>query len=240
MNIEELFFRYKRVVLMYSGGKDSLACLLLTRPFWDRLNVVWVDTGNQFPEVREHMEIVRRLVPHLTVIKSDTPAFWRENGFPVDVVPTRHTAVGHYIYGETPIRVCSRFDCCMANIWKPMADYFRLTKPDCVIRGDRGQERAKGLQGADGIAFEFPIFDWTTEKVMRFIRDAPDGLYQPRHELPEGSSLDCMTCMAYNSEHASRMAYLKKHHPDLYGQTRKFFRDYSKAVVEELMELSEE
>ena len=225
---------------MYSGGKDSLACLLLLKPYWDRIDVVWVNTGNQFPEVLDHMERVRRLVPHFVELKSDTPNFQRVNGFPVDVVATRHTATGHYIYGATPIRVCSRFDCCGANIWKPMADYFRLVRPTCVIRGDRGQERAEGLRSADGIAFEFPIFDWTTEQVLNFVRSAPDGLYQERHELPEGSSLDCMTCMAYNDEHASRMAYLKKHHPKLHDFAKKFFLDYSRSVAEEMMKLTED
>ena len=237
--IEEIFSRHSRVSLMYSGGKDSLACLLLLQPYWDRTDVVWVNTGNQFPEVIAHMERVKALVPHFTELKSDTSSYWKVHGFPVDVVPTRHTNMGQFIYGQTPLRVCSRFDCCSCNLWKPMEDYFRLVQPSCVIRGDRGSERVEGPKRFGSMEFEFPIFDWTTEQVMNFIRNEPFGLYQDRHELPEGSSLDCMTCMAYNVEHKARMEYLKTHHPGLYSQAKGFFKIYKAAVAEEMKELGE-
>lgn len=239
MNIEEIFSRHERAVLMYSGGKDSLACLMLLRPWLDKVDVVWVDTGNQFPEVVSHMKTVQALVPHFITLHSDTPSYWRENGFPVDVVPTRHTAVGQYIFGSTPLRVCSRFDCCRNNIWKPMEDYLRLAKPTCVIRGDRSSERVKGMTFADGIEFVFPLFDWSTEQVIEAVRKAPSGLYQPRHELAEGSSLDCMTCMAYNSEHAERMKYLEVFHPEMHRAAKKFFRAYKAAVESEMNELGD-
>ena len=239
MDFDQLFKRHKRAVLFYSGGKDSLACLLLLQPWWHAIDVVWVDTANQFPEVYDHMEKVRGMVPHFTVLKSDTLAYARENGFPVDVVPTRYTAMGQFIYGYKPLRLCSRFDCCAANIWKPMEDYMRLVKPTCVIRGDRSSERVMAPEKAEGIEFVFPIADWTTEQVQTYIQKAPFGLYQERHELPEGSSLDCMTCMAYNVEHDCRMEYLKKHHPALFESAEAFFKDYKNAVKEEMAELGE-
>ena len=239
MDIRKIFERHKRAVLMYSGGKDSLACLLLLRGYWNRLDVVWVNTGNQFPEVVEHMEAVRSLVPHFTELKSDTSSYLKVNGFPVDVVPTRHTATGHYIYGATPLKVCSRFDCCGTNIWKPMADYLTMTKPTCVIRGDRGSERERGLESADGIEFAFPIFDWSAKRVLDFISSFGGALFQERHKLPEGSSLDCMTCTAYNCEHASRMRYLRERHPHIYREAVRFFKDYTSAVAAEMSELLE-
>ena len=239
MTAEEIFNRHARAMLMYSGGKDSLACLLTLRPYWDRLEVVWVDTGNQFPEVVEHMKTVRALVPHFTVLHGNTPAFFAVHGAPVDVVPTRYSAMGQYIYGPTTIKVCNRFDCCGANIWKPMADYIALTRPTCVIRGDRSSERVKGLTEAEGVEYAFPIFDWTTEQVMEVVRNAPDVLYQERHELPEGSSLDCMTCTAYWCEHPSRMKYLKAKYPELYEATEAFFQKYKAAVAAEMLKLED-
>ena len=113
---EEIFQRHEEVILFYSGGKDSLALLLLLKPYWNRVNVVWVDTGNQFPEVIEHMGKVMSMVPHFTTLKGNQPEYFQQNGFPVDVVPTRFTPMGKFIYGETPITVCSRFDCCTTNI----------------------------------------------------------------------------------------------------------------------------
>ena len=237
--IKDLFKRHKRATLMYSGGKDSLACLLLLKPYWDRLDVVWVNTGNQFPEVREHMKKVAKLVPHFTELHSNTPEYFRQNGFPVDVVPTRHTGMGQFIYGPTGLRVCSRFECCGVNIWQPLAQYQALHKPTCIIRGDRGEERVIGPREADGTEYAFPIFDWTAEQVQELVRTAPKGLYQPRHELKAGSSLDCMTCTAYWDEHSERMRYLKEHHPELHLAQQRFFEEYRALVAEEMLKLKE-
>lgn len=239
MDFSDLFSRHKRATLLYSGGKDSLACLLLLADWWHQVDVVWVDTGNQFPEVYEHMDRVRGLVPTFITIKSNTYEFTRDHGYPVDVVPTRYTTTGQFIYGPKKFRVCSRFDCCRNNIWKPIEDYVRLTKPTCIIRGDRSSERVKAPESIEGIEFAFPLFDWTTDQVMSLIRNAPFGLFQERHNLPEGSSLDCISCMAYNVEYESRMEYLKKHHSLIYKGAVEFFKDYKNAVKEEMAELGD-
>ena len=106
-----------------------------------------------------------------------------------------------------------------------MENYIRLVKPTCIIRGDRSSERVKGPERIEGVESVFPLWDWTTEQVMETIKKAPFGLFQDRHQLPEGSSLDCMTCMAYNVEHESRMKYLKEHHPVIYEGAVEFFRE---------------
>lgn len=43
--MKHIIDRHERVVLFFSGGKDSLTCLLLLRPYWDRLTVCWINTG---------------------------------------------------------------------------------------------------------------------------------------------------------------------------------------------------
>lgn len=239
MKIEELFDRHVKVTLFYSGGKDSLACLLLMEPFWHRTDVVFLNTGNQFPEVIEHMTKIAKLVPSFHVIHSNAAKYVREHGQPVDLVPTTYTDVGQYIYGKRELKVCSRFDCCNANLWEPMTQWFKLTRPTCVVRGDRGSEREMGKTEFEGIEFAFPIFDWTRDQVMELVRGRGKklGLYQERHELSEGSSLDCMTCTAYNVEHRERMKYLRDKHPDLYKANEEFFKAYKLAVFEELREV---
>ena len=236
--VHEIFKRHKEAVLFYSGGKDSLCCLLLMRPYWDRLNVVWVDTGNQFPEVYEHMAKIKTLVPHFTTLRSNVPKYLYENGFPVDVVPTGATVEGQRSFGKTKVTVCSRFDCCRNNIWEPMARYFCAVRPTCVIRGDRGEERLEGPREFDGIEFAFPIFNWTVDQVLSVVHQAPE-MWHPRLAMSEGSSLDCMSCMAYNSEHKSRMEYLRTHHPQLHRINVEFFRDYKAEVARELADLED-
>ena len=229
----------RKPVLFYSGGKDSLATLLLLRPWWSKLDVVWVDTGNQFPEVVQHMRRVASIVPKFTVLHGDTPGFFRENGFPVDVVPTSFTKQGQFIYGQKPVTVCSRFDCCKANIWEPIAAYMVLTKPDLVLRGDRSSERVDPPSECNGTQLRFPIWDWSVEMVREFLEKEakPAGLLDERHAMSEGSSLDCMTCMAYGCEHAERMKYLKKHHPQMHEVAVQFFDAYKKAVYDDLKEV---
>ena len=238
--IDEIFQRHEEVILFYSGGKDSLALLLLLKPYWNRVNVVWVDTGNQFPEVIEHMGKVMSMVPHFTTLKGNQPEYFQQNGFPVDVVPTRFTPMGKFIYGETPITVCSRFDCCAANIWGPMRAFFAAYKPTCVLRADRGQERVKGPDKEVGIEFVYPIFDWTTEQVWKYLQKNAGGLLQSRPMLEQGSSLDCMTCMAYSEEIPGRLGYLKKEHPKLYEKNIRFYEAYKRVVRDELEKIRED
>ena len=232
-----------KYMFFYSGGKDSLATLLLSRAQWldGDFEVVFVDTGNHFPETYAHMEKVKRLVKNFTVLHSNCQKWQGENGNPVDVVPTSYDKTGRFIYGAGGVQVpyVSRWDCCRANIWTPMAEYITLTRPDFVIRGDRGEERELAPKEAEGIRMLFPIFDWSCEKVQEFIaKEAPRfGLLEKRHMLPEGSSLDCMTCTAYNVEHKCRMAYLKEHHPAIYEANTLFFEQYKCAVFNDLKEL---
>lgn len=232
--MKKIFETYSEATLFYSGGKDSLVCLLLARPWWDRLTVVTVDTGEMFPEVREHMAKVKALVPHFEVIHSDVVSYHHQYGLPVDVVPTRNTETGDLLWGNAGIRCCSRFDCCRANMWNPMQAYFELHRPPCVIRGDRGQERLMGGKRWENVCFEFPIFDWTTEQVHDYLRKDTLGLVQARHFLPDSSSLDCMWCTGYFNEQRVRMGYLKAHHPELAEQYVKFYKSYKKAVAKEM------
>lgn len=148
--------------------------------------------------------------------------------------------MGRYIYGgDNRMPYVSRWNCCQANLWTPMAQFMSLMKPEEVLRGDRGEERAEGLKEAEGMKFVFPIFNWSNEAVRAYIdKEAPKfGLWQERHKLHEGSSLDCMTCTAFNCEHKERMQYLKEHHPELYQANQVFFERYKEDVFHEIKEI---
>lgn len=231
-----------KTLLWYSGGKDSLAVLLMNRKLWesDDFTVAWVDTGNQFEEVYEHMERVKLYVKNFKTLKSNTIDWQLRHGRPVDLVPTSFDKTGQYIYGGRHYSpYVSRWECCKANLWDPMLEYMNVFKPELVLRGDRREERAESVKESGGIKFRYPIFDWTQKAVYSYIvAEAPKyGLLQPRHALEEGSSLDCMSCTAYNCEHKCRMEYLKQFHPGLYEANRKFFERYREDVFHDLKEL---
>lgn len=230
-----------RGLFFYSGGKDSLAVLLLLKDLWqsDRLEVVWVNTHCNFPEVQEHMDRVKGLVKHFTELRSDVAAWQKEHGHPVDLVPTSNDMTGQFIYGGKGQTYCSRWDCCGRNLWAPMSAYIAEKKPDVIIRGDRSSERVEQAKSAEGSVLELPIFGWTTEQVQGFIKKEgkPLGLYQQRHALSEGSSLDCMTCTAYNIEHKERMSYMEVYHPQLHKSMHEFFSRYRKDIYSDLKEI---
>lgn len=232
--MKAIFSEFSDATLFYSGGKDSLACLLLAEPWWDKLTVVFVDTGEVFPEVQRHMERVKALVPRFVTLHSNVKAYHDLHGLPVDVVPTRNTAMGDLLWGNEGIRVCSRFDCCKANMWDVMQRYFEITRPKCVIRGDRGSERKQGGSVWENVAFRFPIFNWTTAQVHDLLKRDIHGLVEERHFLEASSSLDCTWCTGYFEEQHARLPYLKKHYPVLAEQYVKFYKKYKKAVSDEM------
>lgn len=237
--LKEIFKKHNRVVLFYSGGKDSLALLLLLRPFWDKVDVVWVDTGNQFPEVLEHMEKVKGLVPRFTTLRGHLPGYFIQNGFPVDVVPENCTSFGQACFGEQPIKCVSRFQCCSVNMWEPMIEYVRATKPTCALRADRKTERLKGPSSLEGAEMVFPLWDWTDEQVWKYLQKNAGDLLEERHCMAYRTSLDCQICMGYFRGTSERLDYLKKHHPELHKKTVRFFKAYKAVVADEMKKIKE-
>ena len=44
--IEDIFKNHRHVLFFYSGGKDSLAVLMLLKNHLDKVEVVWVNPGD--------------------------------------------------------------------------------------------------------------------------------------------------------------------------------------------------
>jgi 3'-phosphoadenosine 5'-phosphosulfate sulfotransferase (PAPS reductase)/FAD synthetase len=211
------FSRHEKVVLQFSGGKDSLACLYLLKDFWDRMTVMWVNTGNAFPETIAQMEKIRALVPHFMEVKSDQPACIARDGPVSDVLPIWSSQLGRAIGGPS-IPVQSSVACCAENIWFPAQNAVVAMGATLVIRGQRNQEARKGPvrsgQVIDGIEYWFPLQDWARIEVMAFL--ANEGVELPEQYNYVDTSLDCMTCTAYLDENEGKFTYMKEKHPELY------------------------
>lgn len=219
--MQEIIDRHERIALQVSGGRDSLACLYLMRPYWDRMTVYWVNTGATFPETIDVMEQVRALVPRFVEIDGRQPEVLLSHGMPSDIVPASHTPIG--IAGgdsEGPL-IQDRYSCCGRVIMMPL--YQRMIE-DGITLIVRGQKTADHLKGtlrsgdvSDGVEYLFPIEDWSAQQVMTYLQT--QGAPIPRYyEMMDGAP-DCMTCSAYWETGAA--AYLKRYHYPAYQEVQR-------------------
>ncbi len=213
--------RHDKVALQVSGGRDSLACLFLLRPFWDNLTVYWCNTGAAFPETVEIMGQVSELVPHFVEIDGRQPDVIAGFGLPSDIVPASHTPVG-LIGGDSagPL-IQDRYSCCARVFMLPMHERMVQDGVTLVIRGQKASDRLKApIQSGQvdlGIEYLFPIEDWSPAQVMEFLAD--EGVPIPRfYETMQGAP-DCTTCSAYWETGAAQ--YLKRYHPQAHAEVQR-------------------
>lgn len=210
---------HRRPCLQFSGGKDSLACLYLLRPYWDRLTVMWSSRGDAYPEARALFEDVRHMVYAVIEVGGDEQ--WRAgaiNTWPADCVPDRATWFGRLVEPtDDDFRLVHRYDCCLAHFWKPMAQATTAGGFDLVIRGQRADEAkrapfASGAMDGDGRVYLLPIQHWTKSDVLTYLR--AQGVALPRQYEYGMASLDCLHCTAYLDENGGKLRYLRDFHPE--------------------------
>lgn len=217
MDFETILSRHSRIALQFSGGKDSLACLYLLRPWLDRITVYWRNPGDPFPETFELMEQVRAMCPHFVEIHGDVLAWQAENGFPSDLMPTSCSPIGR-VLGFGKDKITDRFYCCWSNIMQPMGQRMIDDGITLIIRGtkdaDMPVQPIRSGQVIDGIEYLYPLQDWTHEQVFEFLRQ--EGAPVPRFYEGRTCGMDCRCCSAWWDEH--RASYLKEHHPEVHAQ----------------------
>ncbi len=228
--------RHQQAFLQFSGGKDSLACLHLLREDWSRITVVWVNTGDAFPETRRQMQEIARLVPHFLEITTDQQRQIAEKGWPVDVLPIRATVLGKsYEPNDLPL-MQPYVMCCAENVWFPLHAAMKAHGATLLIRGTRRQDAKKSqiASGAvhEGIEHWFPIEEWTGDQVRDWLTERHIAL--PDNYTVMDTSLDCQHCTAYLYENAGKFAYMKARHPSLHTEIMNRTVAIERAVREEL------
>jgi phosphoadenosine phosphosulfate reductase len=230
---------HKNVALQFSGGKDSLACVHLLRPFWERLTLYHIDTGDLLPEVREIVAEVEAIVPRFVRIETDSAQFMQSIGLPSDLVPTTSTAAGLLI-GASKQRIIDRFDCCFHNIMKPMHERAIADGCTLVIRGTKRADFAKipAEDGPTGLGYDLwlPLLEWSHEDVFAYLREVGAPIcrvYEHRVNAPE-----CATCPAWWSER--RRDYLSKYHPALFKEYHRKLMDVADEIAPHIAELVRE
>ncbi|WP_244125575.1 phosphoadenosine phosphosulfate reductase family protein [Burkholderia gladioli] len=218
--IERAMVTHARPALTFSGGKDSLACLYLLRPWWDRITVLWANAGDPYPETVEQMERIRQLVPHFAEVAG--PGYIRAHGpeqtYPADMMPLAATVMGREIEAAAPrFRIHSRFDCCTSNWWLPLHLKINELGVDLMIRGDRDSEAltnpwVRGGKNPNGGSYLLPLRHWSRDDVFAYLR--AESVEIPRSYAYGMGSLDCLHCTAWLNESAGKLRYLRDFHPE--------------------------
>lgn len=222
-------------MLQHSGGRDSIAVYRLLEPFLERIVVVWVNSGDLFPEIIEYMQEVRANTPNFVEVKGGQPESIQRNGWPVDVLPVDYTEFGAMCTEEKPIKLRSYLECCIENISMPMHQFVTSYGATLVFRGNRASETHRTpINNGDvveGIQYVCPVEQWSDEEVVEYLRKCGEKMH-PRL-LMGHSSIDCMSCTAYTGHSLERMAYIKKYHPVVFHDLKGVFKQIDNAIRRE-------
>jgi phosphoadenosine phosphosulfate reductase len=200
------------VNISFSGGKDSLASLILARKLMPRIEVLFINTGLEFPET---VEYVQKLCSdhklRLHEIRGDSDFFEQAKIFGPPAKDYRW--------------------CCKTNKLGPMTSFLAGQYPrGCVtIEGRRVYEsfNRSSIKAVErnpyvpGQTMLSPIRNWRALEVMLYIHwngELPNPLYDEDYER-----IGCWLCPASMQSEFSR---LKESHPNLYSRWNSFLHDW--------------
>lgn len=208
----DVFARHAKAGFQFSGGRDSTAALYLMRPYWDRMTVYHLNTGDQFPETRRVVEAVGRDV-NIVEIRADVPSFRESAGLASDLVPVDNHGPGTLVSGRA-LKIMGRYECCASNLMLPMHRRVIDDGVTLIIRGQRDDEYAtppyRSGDRDGGLEVLYPIQEWSAAQVTQYLTE--NGL--PIAEFYERGARrapECMGCTAWWDE--GRLAYMRKWHP---------------------------
>ena len=237
--MHDIISRHDRIALQLSGGRDSLACLYLMKPYWDRLTVYWCNNGDPYPETMAQMKRIRAEVPHFVEIEGRQPSVVTEFGLPTDILPVSSTPMGIAGSGQG-LLMQDRYSCCLRSFMLPMHERMVADDITLIIRGQKNADRLKGPlrsgQVDGGIEYLFPIEDWTTKQVMDFLRE--QNVPIPRFYEMLNSAPDCMTCSAWWEE--GFVKYLKRYHHPQYQVVQSMLALIQQAVGQHIEHFNDE
>lgn len=228
--LHEFMQRHTKVALLFSGGRDSVACLRMCEPWLKDLDVVWFNPGNPYPETVEQMKRLRAEVPRFIEVVGEQPAFIAAHGHPVDMVPLPMTVMGRSLARTAGLNVIPAFSCCAHNIWEPMRGFIKSSGYTGIIRGDKDADalRAPVQSGdvLDGVEFMFPIERWSDEQVSAYCGSDLPASYKRGLR----TSLDCINCTGYLMHNVERINDLKTTAPAVHAEVMEVLRRVADAA----------
>ncbi len=201
------------VNVSYSGGKDSLATLLLVRKALGLVPILFADTGLEFPETCRNVDEVSRTFDSPVVRASGKEAFWK--AFEI----------------RGPPAVDFRW-CCRAAKLGPVEDAIREKWGECLsFIGQRKYESFRRMASKrvwrnphlKRQLSAAPIHHWTALQVWLYLfrEKAP---YNPLYE--EG--LDRIGCFMCPSSDVAVLRQIEASHPALWQEWRTRLEDWQR------------
>jgi len=201
------------VNVSFSGGKDSLACLILARKALSRPEVLFINTGLEFPETVAYVrDLIKSIKLPLHEIRGESNFF--------DQVQVFGPPAKDYRW------------CCKTNKLGPMTSFLAEHYPRGCVTVDgrriyesfnrsaiRAVERNPYVPSQTTIA---PIRNWRALEVMLYIHESGlplNPLYEQDYER-----IGCWLCPACLQ---SEFANLKDTHPQLFGQWTASLQDWA-------------
>lgn len=213
---------HKEPILMFSGGKDSLLCLLMLKDQLDHINVVFVNTGKNFPEALQFIDTIKPLCKRFIELRSDRNKDWFLYGLPSDLIAPMQ---GHYQSVKS---------CCYKNIMLPVINLVRALDSSTLIRGSKNtdayHDKVQSLSTLEGVLIYNPIESFTDYQVMEALKTYDINL--PAHYNFKHTSLDCMDCTGYLKDTKDRLELLKAKYPKVYVEV--------KSNIETIIKISED